>query len=523
MTTSDPRRWWALIAMVPAVLVVGIDSTVLGLALPTLSTSLHASTSELQWFVAAYMLVFAAAMVPAGMLGDRYGRKKLLLIALVILGFGSLACAYATSSSTFLAARVVLGLGAAIVLPTAIAAITVLFSDEERPKAVATIMAAMMIGQPIGPLLGGWLLSTFWWGSVFLINVPVVVIALVAVATLVPESRGRRDTRLDPLGIVTSSAGLAALTYGVIKAGETTWGDTTALTAMGAGAAILTAFVLWERRVRDPLIDLRLFREPGFTWGTALATLVSFAMTGVMFAMPLYFQEVLGMSAFANGVRQLPMIAGLLVGTVLITKLAARVGDKLALALGTGILACGLIVGGTTGMTSGGGFAMAWLAVCGLGLGFALPTAMNAALGALSAEHSGVGSGLITALRMVGGAFGAAILGSVLNAAYRSRLDVSALPTQVGAAVSDSVAAGVAVAHKLGSAALLSSVRTAFVHGLDVALLVCGGVAVVGVVLALAFMPRRAQAADAAALPPADLPPSEAEGVESGHGIVIAK
>ena len=174
-------------------------------------------------------------------------------------------------------------------------------------------------------------------------------------------------------------------------------------------------------------------------------------------------------------------------------------------------------------MTSGGGFAMAWLAVCGLGLGFALPTAMNAALGALSAEHSGVGSGLITALRMVGGAFGAAILGSVLNAAYRSRLDVSALPTQVGAAVSDSVAAGVAVAYKLGSAALLSSVRTAFVHGLDVALLVCGGVAVVGVVLALAFMPRRAQAADAAALPLAELPPSEAEGVESGHGVVIAK
>jgi DHA2 family multidrug resistance protein-like MFS transporter len=531
MTTSHPRRWLALIAMVPAALVVGIDSTVLSLALPTLATSLRASTSELQWFVSAYMLVFAAAMIPAGLLADRYGRKKTLLLALVILGMGSLACAYSSTSTQFMAARILQAFGSAMVVPSALGALPALFTDDERPKAVATIMAATMIGQPIGPLLGGWLLTTFWWGSVFIINVPVVLVALVAGVAFVPESRSERRPRFDLPGIALSSGGLALLIYGVIQAGETSWGDTTALAALAAGALVLAAFATWERHTTDPLVDLGLFRSPGFTWGTALTTLVAFSMMGVMFAMPLYFQEVLGLSAFGNGLRQLPLIVGLLAGAVAATRVAARLGAKLAVTIGFALLAGGLVLGALTRTADGSGYAMLWLTVAGVGLGVCMPTAMDAALGALSPEHGGVGSALIQALRMVGGAFGAAILGSVINSGYRGGLELGALPARAAAVVQDSVAAGVAVAKQLGSADLLAMVRTAFLHGMTTAFLVCAGAAGVGVVLALLFMPNRSTAgertgADANA-PDGAAPGSGAatcpqapadDGVESTHG-----
>jgi len=532
MQTADPRRWLALVAMVPAALVVGIDSTVLSLALPTLATSLHASTSELQWFVSAYMLVFAAAMIPAGLLADRYGRKRILLLALVTLGVGSLACAYSATSGQFMAARILQAFGAAMVVPGAMGALPALFTEEERPKAVAAIVAATMIGQPIGPLLGGWLLTTFWWGSVFIINVPIVLVALVAVLAFLPESRSEKRPRFDVPGIVLSSGGFALLIYGVIQAGETSWGDAKGLAALAAGAAVLALFAGWERRTAEPLVDLRLFRSPGFTWGTALTTLVSFSMVGVLFAMPLYFQEVLGLSAFGNGLRQLPMIGGLLAGAIVATRVARRLGVKLAVALGFAILAAGLVLGARTHAGDGGGYAMAWLAIAGVGLGVGLPTAMDAALGALSPEHGGVGSALIQALRMVGGAFGAAILGSVINSGYRGALELGVLPAQASALVQDSVAAGVAVAKQLGSADLLAMVRAAFVHGMNTAFLVCAGAAVAGVALALVFMPNRAGAGKTAGAgeepsggATSDAPAERAgtpapahEGVESAHG-----
>ena len=222
---SDARRWWALIAISASVLVVGLDLTVLNLALPVLSTQLHASTTDLQWFSASYSLVLAAALLPAGLLGDRAGRKKMLLIALVVFGASSAACAFAGSAGELIAARAVLGLGAAMIFPMSIAVLPVLFAPDERPRAIAVVMGATFIAFPVGPLLGGWLLDNFWWGSVFLINVPVVALALVAVALLMPESHGARSTRIDVPGIILSSLGLAGLTYGCIKAGQDGWGN----------------------------------------------------------------------------------------------------------------------------------------------------------------------------------------------------------------------------------------------------------------------------------------------------------
>ena len=447
MNVSDRRRWWALVAIAASVLVVGLDLTVLNLALPTLSAQLHASTSDLQWFSAAYSLVLAAALLPAGLLGDRFGRKRLLLIALVVFGASSAACAFATSSGGLIAARAVLGLGAAAVLPMSIAVLPVLFTAQERPRAIAIVMGATFIGYPVGPLLGGWLLDNFWWGSVFLINVPVVVLALTAVVLLMPESHGERGRPIDVTGIGLSSLGLAGLTFGFIKAGQNGWSDAVTLTGILGGAALIVVFVAWERYVtrrsvagarRQPLIELALFRSASFTWGTILTTMVSFALFGILFAMPQYFQEVKGVNAFGSGLRLLPMIGGMVLGMLVGTRLqtapkspdgappaAPRVSARALVAVGFAVMGVALAVGATTSTHSGTFFAAAWFAAAGVGLGFAMPAAMNAALGALSAQRSGAGSALISAMRQVGATIGVAVLGTVLLSAYRSRLGLT--------------------------------------------------------------------------------------------------
>ncbi len=524
MVDNSARKWWALVAIAASVLVVGLDLTVLNLALPTIATDLHASTSDLQWFSDAYSLVLAAAMLPAGLLGDRFGRKKVLLVALVLFGIGSVACAYATSTGELITARAVLGLGAAAIFPLSLAVIPVLFAPEERQKAIALMASATFISFPIGPIVGGYLLDHFWWGSVFLINVPVVVLALVAVAFLLPESRSEQRRSVDFLGVILSSAGLAGLTYGFIKAGQDGWTDAAALGTIVAGAAVLGVFAAWERwltrsnassdagdlgrggrggRVR-PLIELRLFRSASFTWGTVLSTLVSFAMFGIFFAMPQYFQEVRGVNALGSGLRLLPMIFGMVIGMISSTRLASprksadggahapRASAKALVTIGFTIMAATLAVGANTKVASGTGFAAAWFAVFGLGLGLAMPQTMNAALSALSAERSGSGSALISAMRQVGATIGVAVLGSVLDSVYRGHLNVTGLPAAVATAAKSSVVAGVAVAHALRSPALLDSVRSAFVQGLDTMLWVCAGIALVSAILALIFLPRRA-------------------------------
>jgi DHA2 family multidrug resistance protein-like MFS transporter len=508
MADDSARKWWALVAIAASVLVVGLDLTVLNLALPTISTDLHASTSDLQWILDSYSLVLAAVMLPAGLLGDRFGRKKVLIAALALFGASSAACAYAASVGELIAARAVLGIGAAAIFPLSLAVIPVLFAPEERQKAIALMASATFISFPIGPIVGGYLLDHFWWGSVFLINVPVVLLALVAVIVLMPESRSELRPRLDVVGVLLSSAGLGGLTYGFIRAGETSWTNTSALATIVAGIAVLAVFVAWERRLTRraargvnvrPLIELGLFRSAGFTWGTTLATLVSFAMFGIFFAMPQFFQEVQGTNAMGSGLRLLPMIGGLVVGMIGSTRLAADRKERAPLAsakalvtIGFGIMAVTLAFGAMTKTGSGTGFASAWLAAFGLGLGLAMPQAMNAALSALSAERSGSGSALISALRQVGATIGVAVLGTVLDSVYRGHLLVAGLPAAVASAAKSSVVAGVAVAHQLHSAALLGSARGAFVQGMDAMLWACGGIGLASAILALIFLPRRA-------------------------------
>ena len=500
---ADRRRWWALVAMAASVLVVGLDLTVLNLALPTIATQLHASTSDLQWFNDAYSLVLAAAILPAGRLGDRLGRKKVLLVSLALFGLSSAACSYAGNTGELIAARAVLGIGAAAIFPMSLSVIPVLFRPEERQKAIALMAGSTMLSFPIGPIVGGYLLDHFWWGSVFLINVPIVALALVAVVFLLPDSRSEQRPGLDPIGVVLSSAGLTALTYGFISAGQNGWGDTSSLATIAAGVGVLAVFTYWERRLRpgQQIVELRLFRSAGFTWGTVLTTLISFAMFGVFFAVPQYFQEVRGVDAMGSGIRLLPMIGGMILGMLGGTRLASPrktssgtlpplLGAKALIAIGFAIMAVGLGLGATTTVTSGTGFAALWFVIAGLGMGMAMPQGMTIALGALTAEGSGSGSALISAMRQVGATIGVAVLGTLLTSGYHDRLVTTGLPAALADTARSSISGAVDVAHALRSTALLDNARTAFVHGMDIMLWAGGGIALASAILAMLFVPR---------------------------------
>jgi DHA2 family multidrug resistance protein-like MFS transporter len=489
------RKWWALGALALAVLAVGLDGTILSVALPTLGRSLDASTGQLQWFLAAYTLVFAAALVPGGMLGDRYGRKKMLIISLLLFGVASIACAVASSAADFIAARALLGLGGALLLPIVLGLLPVLFDEKERARAIGAITAAAMLGYPIGPLLGGWMLTRFNWSWVFLINVPVVALALVAVVVLLPESRSSIRQPLDLGGMLLSASGLALLTYGVIGAGDRGWSDRTALAEILGGALALAAFALWERRVAAPLVDLRLFRSRAFAWGSSLSSIVSFVMFGLLFAVPLYFQVVRGADAQGSGIRLLPLIGGLLAGGAVADRLAARAGVRAVAALGFALLAAGLAVGATSSVATGDAQAIAWIGLSGLGLGLVLPTTIDTALGAVSDESSGASSGVLQALRMAGGAFGAAILGAIINATYRDQLEHAVSPTLARAARASAVT-GVDAATSTHSQPLLDAVRHAFVSGMNMTLWVSAALMAVGAVLAITIRPRAAAAVE---------------------------
>jgi EmrB/QacA subfamily drug resistance transporter len=499
------------------VLAVGLDATVLSVALPTLAGSLHASATDLQWFVSSYTLALAMGLLPGGVLGDRFGRKKVMMITLAVFGLSSLACALSTEPGEFIAARTMLGLSAGFMIPLVLSIVTVMFAEEERTRAVGVWAAANFLALPIGPILGGWLLSNYWWGWVFLMNLPVVVVGLIAMAALVPESRAAERPGLDPPGMVASCAGLAVLVYGFIAAGQYGWFSATAIAAMAGGAALLTAFVLWERRLGrhggQPLVDLGLFRSPRFTWGTVLQAFGIFAMFGLLFAAPQFFQAVLGVSAMGSGVRLLPLMAGLALGAGLADRVAARLTTKLTAALGFTLLTCGLVLGATMTVASGNAFIATWTAITGVGFGLALATAASTALVDLPTDRAGVGSAVMQAVQKAGAPLSAAILGSVMSLAYHSRLDLSGLPAPAADAVRSSVFSGLAVARQTGSAALLDSVRAAFVHGTDAMLWVSAGVGAAGIVLALAFLPWHA-VADAEAVAATG---QGREGAESPH------
>ncbi|MFG1783429.1 MFS transporter [Rhodococcus oryzae] len=489
MNESGVRRWLALGALAVAMLTIGLDVTVLTVALPTLAVDLHADTAALQWFSGAYTLALAAFMLPAGALGDRYGRKKFLLAALLLFGAASIACAFAASSGQLIAARVVLGIAAAAMMPLSMSVLPGLFPEPaQRQRALTIWITSTAIGLPLGPILGGWLLQNFWWGSVFLLNVPMVAIGATAVALLVPESSSDNKFRLDLPGVALSIAGMLGLTYGFIRCGQEGWDDGLAWAAILAGALALGAFVLWQRRAAYPLIDLGLFGARGFRWGTVYLVLVNFAMFGIFFTMPQYFQSVLGTDTLGSGLRLLPLIGGLAVGSRVVDRVLPKAGLRTVLTTGFTLLAAGLGMGALLAVDSGYGLAATALVLLGFGMGLVMPAAMGLAMDDLTPERAGSGSALLQALRQAAGTIGVAVLGTVLSTQYRSSLgELNHDP------VSDGVNAGIGVAHKFGDPAVLTHVQTAFMDGMSVMLWVCAAICLAATVLA-ATLTRRTPA-----------------------------
>lgn len=500
MRAAPMRRWSALVALAFAVLATALDMTVLNVALPTLAADLGANTSVLQWFASAYMLTVAAVMLPIGALGDRYGRRKLLLAALVVFGLASVWCAYSSSSGELIAARVALGLGGAAIMPLSMAQMPVLFPEpKERDRAMAVWLAALTLGMPLGPLLGGWLLEHFWWGSVFIINVPLTAVSIAAVITLVPESRSSTAVPLDLLGAVLSGFGLVGITYGFIRAGEQGWGDPLVAAALLAGAVLAVLFVAWQRRARHGLVDLSLFADDGFRWGTLYSVLNAFAMFGIVFTVPMYFQGVLGTDAFGSGLRLLPMIAGTLAANGFAEVLKEKLGTRTVLLAGFGTTAVGLVLGAFATESTGFGYVALWTTIAGAGLGLVMITSMALALGSLTPERSGVGSALITVLRNVGMTLGPAILGTVALARYRAQLGAHDTPP-----IRDSVMAGAGVANQLHDSDLLAQVRSAFMSGMSLLLVVCAVICVLSMGL-VAVTTKRAAAPLGADQPEAEV------------------
>ncbi|MFR9795281.1 MFS transporter [Streptomyces sp. MS06] len=488
----DPRRWWALGALVAALLVLGFDMTILNVALPTMAGRLSATTGEQQWMADAYVVVLAALMLPAGLLGDRFGRRRMLITGLGVFLGGSLLGSLAADVPEVIAARVVMGVGAALVMPLALSVLPSLFAPDERTRAVGLVSAASALGLPLGPITGGWLLGHFWWGSVFLINVPTAALSIAACVFLLPESRDPASPAVDAVSTALTVSGLAALVYAVIEAPGRGWSDPLVLAAAAAAAALLTGLVLRERRAARPLLDLALLAHRGFLLHTLAATLVMFTLSGLMFVLPPYLQAVLGHDAFGTGLRLLPMMGGLLVAARGAQPVVARLGSRAVICAGLALLAFAAFLGSRTTVDSGYGFTALWLSIAGTGFGFSVVPAMDGALAALPAGRAGSGSGLLTTLRQVGGAIGIALLGSLLAGAFRDRLDTTGLPAPAAGTAGESVVAAHRVAGETGSARLAVSADGAYLHGMTVVLLVCGVAALIAAVLAAAFLPGTA-------------------------------
>jgi EmrB/QacA subfamily drug resistance transporter len=484
----DPRRWWTLVVLCGSLLIIGLDNTILNVALPTLDRDLDASSSQLQWIVDSYMLVFAAALLMAGALGDRFGRKRALTFGLIVFGLGSGLSAMAGSADMLIATRALMGIGGAFIMPSTLSILTATFPASERGKAFGIWTAVAGLGIVIGPITGGWLLEQGDWSLIFLVNVPVVIAALLAGHWLVPESRDPATPPLDFGGFALSATGLGALVWAIIEAPARGWGDPLILGGFAVAASVLAAFFVWELRSAHPMLDVRLFRNRRFSAASGSITIAFFALFGTMFFLTQYLQAVLGYSALESGVRLLPVAVGLILGSGLSARLVERAGTKRVVAAGLALVAVGLAMLSGAGVDSGYGLIAAVLAVLGLGMGLTMAPATESVMNAVPLDKASVGSAINDATRTTGGALGVAVLGSLVTSGYRAGMDGAADIAR------DSLAGAMALADRIGGPGgerLASTAQQAFVDGMHTAVIVAAAVAAAGSLFVLAALPGR--------------------------------
>jgi EmrB/QacA subfamily drug resistance transporter len=486
------RRWWILGVLILALFTVTLDNTILNVALPTLVTELDASAGELQWIVDAYILVFAGLLLVAGALSDRYGRRRMLLIGLVLFGLGSGAAIFVTSAEMLIALRAFLGLGAALTMPSTLSIIGDVFEANERPKALAIWASVSGVGIVAGPVIGGLLLEHFPWASVFVVNVPVIVLGILASLKVVPESRSGTRVPLDPVGALLSITGLSALVFGIIETPVHGWTSPTVLGTLGAAGVLLLLFVWWERRRAHPMLDVRLFANPRFSAASVSVALVFFSLTGALFLLTQYLQGVLGLSPFEAGLRFIPIALGLLLVAPVSARLTGRLGARILTAAGLFSVAVGVGLLATLGTAPSDLHVGAVFFTIAVGAGLASTPATDSIMGALPKDAYGVGSAVNDTTREVGGALGVAILGSVFTASFSSSMMDAA--ANLPSAARESLAGASQVASQVGGVAgdtLLRAAQAAFVEAMIPTVLIGASVAVAGAFVAFRFLPKR--------------------------------
>jgi EmrB/QacA subfamily drug resistance transporter len=497
---GHPRRRQILLVLCLSLLVVVIDNTILNTALPTLARVLHAGTSSLQWITDAYTLCFAALLIPAGALGDRYGRRLSLLGGLAVFALGSTAAAVATGTGMLIAARVVMGLGAAFVMPATLSILNAVFPPRERPQAIAAWSAVAGVGIVIGPTLGGLLLTHFWWGSVFLINVPLVAIALAGVLLMVPETAEPGIHRLDIPGTLLVAGALFAIVDAIIEAPARGWTGAATLAEAAAGLAMLGIFTWWELRIEHPLIDLRIFTSRAFSTAAASVTVIFFALFGSLFVLTQYLQLVHGYSPLSAGLRALPFAFAMAAVSPVSPVLAKRLGTRLIIPAGMALMGGGLLDLSTAGVHTAYPAVAVAVAIMGAGMGLVMAPASTTIMTTVPAHQAGAGSAINDTIREVGGALGVAIVGSLSAAVYRSRLGsvlaVSHAPGHIVHVATSSVAAADIAGQRVGGpqgSELISAAHAAFVHAMAMGIRLAAAVALVSAVAALFALPRRSR------------------------------
>lgn len=494
------RRWLGLVFIGISLIVISLDNTILNVAIPSISRTLGATASELQWIIDAYVLVFAALLLTMGGLGDRFGRKKALQIGLVLFGIGSLGAALSPNTGVLIATRAFLGIGGATIMPATLSIISATFPANERPRAIAIWAAVFALGVGIGPLIGGWLLQHFEWNSVFFVNLPVIVVALIGGAYSLGESRDEYAPKADIPGVILSITGLFSLLYGIIEAGQKGWTDSIVLLAFGIAAVLLGLFAWWENRYPDAMLPMRFFRNMSFTGANLALAIVTFSLFGATFFMSQYLQTIHGYTTLEAGILGLPLAITLTIVASRSSFVAARLGNKYTVALGIAVAGCGLLfmalmyhVDTDYPIIAIGQIVLA------TGMGTAFSPATNSIMASVPISKAGIGSAMNDTTRQLGGAVGVATLGTVMNSIYMQgvstlKTDLPQLPTQAFDAISSSIQAAHIVADnpQMPTAArdlIISTANQAFVNGMNNAMLIGALVMFAASALALFLLP----------------------------------
>lgn len=515
--TVYERRWLALGVLSLSLVIIGLDNTILNVALPHLSESLDASNSQLQWIVDSYVIVFAGLILTMGSLGDRFGRKRSLAGGLGVFMAGSVGAAFAPTSASLIAFRMVMGVGGAMIMPATLSLITNIFKDPtERARAIGIWAGVAASGIVFGPIVGGLLLSHFWWGSVFLVNIPIAALALGAGHYVLPHSKDPTSPRLDPIGALLSIAALVTLVWGLIEAPSWGWTAPGILVAFAVGLGLIACFVAWELHSDHPMLEMKFFKNARFSAANAGITLVFFAMFGSSFIITQQLQFVMDYSPLKAGLTMTPIAVPLLILGPLSARIVERTGTKVVVGSGLILAAVGLAWMSRLTLTSSYWDIVGPMIVLASGMGLTMAPATESVMGAIPREKAGVGSAMNDTTRQVGGALGVAVIGSVLASVYGPHVDENLAHTALGraasgsgplaaqaqqamAAIHDQLGAAFQVADKLPGGAhgalgapVLHAAQSAFVDGFGGAVLVGAAVALVGAAVVFAFLPSRA-------------------------------